>query len=164
VIKSLTREEAEAFREACKFVFFGQYLIDSTEDKNPIPHSSYVMLLDAGLLVNYQKGFYTATKWFETTLEFENKPTDAYYLQVGKLFMFVEKQQINEPPTVSYWKLTRAGIELYQIVSKEIEFDATATGMALIEKNGALRSFLKYAIYTDTKKQLVDFNTIQSVF
>lgn len=164
VIKSLTREEAEAFREACKFVFFDQYLIDSTEDKNPITHRSYVMLHDAGLLVNYQKGFYTADKWSDTTINFEDKPTDAYYLQVGNLFMFVEKQQIKEPPSVTYWKLTKAGIELYKIVSNEIEFDATATGMALIAKNGELKSCLKYAVYTDTKKQLVDFNTIQSVF
>lgn len=164
VIKSLTQEEAKAFREACKFVFFDQYLIDSTVDGNPIPQSSYVMLHDAGLIVRYQKGFYTAAKWVETNIEFDAGPTKAYYLRVGNLFLYVEADKVKEPPSVSYWELTKAGNEMLRMISKETEYEVAKVGEALTAKSPELKSLLKYTIYTNTEKQNINFNLIRPVF
>ncbi|MCE1238632.1 MAG: DUF2806 domain-containing protein [Azonexaceae bacterium] len=164
VIKNLVQEEAEAFREACKFVFFDQYLIDSTVDGNPVPYETYILLQDAGLLVEYRRGNYTSTKWPETNIGFETGPTKAYYLRVGNLFMYVEAEKLKEPPSVCYWQLTKAGKEMLRVISKEMEYDATALGEALAAKLPELKGELRYAIYTDTQKQQIDFGTIRPVF
>jgi len=166
VIKGLTREEAEAFRDACKFVFFDQYLMDSAVDGNPIPQKHYVMLHDAGLIAHYQKGIYRGFNWPETGMcfPFEENLTKLYFLQVGKIFLFVEQEKIQESPMVNYWQLTKAGREMHRIISREIEYDVVAVGMAVTEGLSELKSLLKYAVYTNTEEQRIDLNTIQFVF
>jgi hypothetical protein len=165
VIKDLTREEAEVFREACKFVFFGEYLLDSTVEGIPISQRSYIMLKDAGLIVDYQKAYYTSTKWLETTISFDkNNPTKAFYLRVGQLFIYVEADQVKAPPSTNYWKLTKAGIEMCRIISKEIECDVIAVGKALTEKIPDLRNLVKYTIYTNVEEKEIDLNKVQPIF
>ncbi|MCY1207127.1 hypothetical protein D9M72_187150 [compost metagenome] len=164
IIKSLTREEAEAFREACKFVIFDQYLLDSTVDGIPIPQESYVLLRDSGLIISYQKGFYTSADWLKTNIAFDSSPTEAYYLRCGNIFIYAEKEKVSTPPSFCYWQLSKAGREMYRIISQELEHDAVALGKALTEKNPELMSHLKHTVYTSVKKGLIDFNIIRSVF
>ncbi len=164
VLKCLTREEAEAFREACRFVFFDEYLLDSTVDGNPVAQSSYVMMKDAGLITNYQKGFYTSCKWPETSIAFDGTFTEAYFLKVGNLFLYAEKALVKEPPSTSYWTLTKAGVEMCRIISKEIDYDITTLGVALTAKNPQLINHLKYTNYTNTKKSEIDIKSAKNVF
>jgi hypothetical protein len=163
VIKALTREEAEAFRDACKFIFFGQYLLDPRADVPSALSDSYAMLADAGLVAPISP-IRTQAKWMETTIEFEDKPTKAYYLQVGKLFIYIDMARVTETPTANYLTLTKAGREMYRIISREIEYDAMVVGTALTEKKPAIRGLLKYAVFTNVEKKQIDFNTIRSVF
>lgn len=164
VIKSLTKEEAEAFREACKFVLFEQYLFDSTVDGIPIPQQNYELLRDAGLIINYQKGVYTASNWPETKVYFDKAPLDTYFLRVGKIFMYVEKRLAGQRPSFAYWQLTKAGREMCRIISRELEYDVVAIANAVTEKSSGYKSVLKYSTYTNVEKNEVDLSSIRSVF
>ncbi|WFC68861.1 DUF2806 domain-containing protein [Achromobacter denitrificans] len=164
VIKSLTREEAEAFREACKFVAFGEYLIDSTVDGTPIPQENYGLLRDAGLIINYQKGVYRTSKWPKTNIGFESGPTEVHYLQVGEVFIYVESGKVGAPPSFPYWQLSKAGREMCRIISRELEYDVAALGKALTIKAPELTSHLKHTVYTNVEKRQIDFNAIRAVF
>ena len=164
VIKSLTKEEAEAFREACKFVFFERLLFDSTVDGIPIPQQSYELLRDAGLIVNYQKGFYSGTTWPSTKILFDKAPVEVHYLRVGKIFIYAEKSQVKEPPSSSYWQLTKAGREMCRIISRELEYDVFALANALADNSPDLKGLLKHTVYSSVEKNEIDFSRIQSVF
>jgi len=163
VIKSLTRAEAETFRDACKFVCFGQYLLDSRSKESFETEKRYALLADAGLVTPFGAMF-TSAKWIETTITFENKPTKAYYIRIGKLFIYVDADQAKEPPTFTYLTLTNAGKEMYRIISREIEYDAAEISAAYTAKTPAIRNALKYTIFTNVEKNEIDFNSIQPVF
>lgn len=164
VIKNLSREEAECFQKACEFIFFGQYLIASKTLGNPLPDQSYERLKDAGLIVSYQKGFNTSTQWPESLFSPKSGPLQVYFLQVAKLCMHVEKALVQEPPTVSYWVLTKAGREMHRIVSRDIKSDPTVVGNALGDYNPKIKHLLKWTEYTDTEKFEIDYEKIKTVF
>lgn len=163
VIKSLTRAEAESFREACKLVCFGQFLLDLRQDKAASHGATYALLADAGLIAPIGP-MLTTTPWAETTIHFEGNPIKAYFLQVGKLFIYLESDKIAEAPTFCFLPLSNAGKEMYRIISKEIEHDAAQISTAFTTTKTDIRGDLKYTIYTNLEKQEIDFNLIQPVF
>ncbi|XAN14310.1 hypothetical protein AAIK43_23370 [Achromobacter denitrificans] len=143
---------------------FGEYLIDSTVDGTPIPQENYGLLRDAGLIINYQKGFYETSKWPKTNIEFKRGPTEAHYLQVGEVFIYIEAGKVDAPPPFPNWQLSKAGREMCRIISRELEYDVAALGKALTIKAPELMSHLKHTVYTNVEKGIIDFNTIRAVF
>lgn len=163
VIKSMTKAEAEAFREACKFVCFDQYLIDSRSKDSPEFEEKYALLADAGLVAPFGV-IRTNANWPETTINFEKSPANVYYMRVGKIFLYLGVDQVKEPPSFRYLTLTNAGREMYRIISKEIEYDIIEISNNLMDDTQKIRNLLKYTLYTNTEKNLIDFNAIKSVF
>lgn len=163
VIKSMTRAEAEAFRDVCKFVFFGQHLIDSRSKESPEIEQRYALLADAGLITPFGV-IRTGTNWPETKINFEENPTKVYFMRFGKLFIYLGADQVKEPPNFSYLTLTNAGKEMYRIISKEIEFDAMEISTFLTANTPTIRDMLKYTNYTNLENNQIDFNSIKAVF
>lgn len=163
VIKSMTRAEAETFREACQFVFFDEYLLDSRSKESPEAKKRYALLADAGLVTPFG-AMLTYANWPETTISFKNKSTKAYFLRVGKLFIYVDMDQTKEPPRFNYLTLTNAGKEMWRIISKEIEYDAMKISTAYTAEIPEIRSALKYTTFTNVEKNELDLNSIKPVF
>lgn len=164
VIKSVTREEADAFRDACKFVLFGASLVDSTTEGLPVSRSRYAMLKDAGLISNYTPGNYSSAPWLETTINFSDGPVEVYYLRAGKLFIYIEKSKIEKAPSTCIWMLTKAGREMHNIVSRDLQYDLESLAKSLIANNESLSDHMLYTLYTDINKNIIDFDAIKKVF
>jgi len=151
VIKNLTKEEAGTFRETCKFVFDGQYMLDfSYINDTSMSRDVCSTLKDAGF-IDYKPGFRHVGKWPEREISINGNPTKVYSLIFGNLLFYVEKSRIKSPPELSYLILTKAGRETYRIVSREMETDAIAVEDVLIKSNQNLKGVLKYIILADTQ-------------
>ncbi|WP_081322828.1 DUF2806 domain-containing protein [Pseudomonas parafulva] len=159
VVKNLSKDEALTFKRACCFVAFDTHLLDNTKG-DPLSPVDFTTLRDAGLIASYSQGIYTGSPWPESNLENSDSSTSAvYFLKINGHFIYTFKSDLPSPkaPSFTYWELTKAAKELYQIIKKDIEFDAPQIAKA-IKQDESFKTY--YMKYVDQQNDIVDHHSV----
>lgn len=163
VIKNLSKSEALLFNKACSYIAFEKLLIDNTKG-NVLEPEEFTSLRDAGLIASYTQGIYRGTTWPDTSITLRTgEVIPAYFVKVGKYFIFVNKDEIGTTPapSFSYWELTKPARELYKIVSPTIDTDINMIIKSLTHDEVALK--FRYTTYTDFQKNGIDTDNIRDL-
>lgn len=78
------------------------------------------------------------------------------------IFTEIDKTD-SEPPTFSYWELTKAGKEMHRIISGEIKEDIQRLSKALHKNNEKTIKKLSHTTYTDIQKSEINLDLTQEV-
>lgn len=167
VIKNLSKEEAAAFNDACKFIVFDRYLVDN-KGGSPISNDMFRSINDAGLIATFTPSMYTGSQWPETKFSISKElQSDVYYVRAGRFFIFVEKEQLDsaglQRPSFSYWELTLAGRELYKVIRDTLDIQVADIVKCLSEAGEDIIKKLKYTMYTDIGKSEVNTDSIRTI-
>ncbi len=78
--------------------------------------------------------------------------------------IFTEIDTIDcEPPTFSYWELTKAGKEMHMIISRETKEDIKTLSKALYKNNEKTIKKLNHTIYTNIQESEINLDLTQEV-
>lgn len=168
IVKNISKEEANHFNAACKYVLLGNYIVDNKQD-SPITGKAFSAIRDAGLIESYTPGIYRGSKWLENKIQHSNgEMVDSYWVRSGDILIFVEKDVLQaagfNPPKFTYWELTSAGRELYKVISSTMELSISDVLTGLSENLEDVIKLLKYTRYTDVENRKIDSDAIKGVF
>lgn len=160
VIKNLSTLEAVSFLTISKYVLFDRYVVDNRQDFL-CKHLSNCR--DAGLIINFNPGIYQSIVWGESVLtHLDGKNSPIYYIRARDYFIYLNKEKISEArkPNFTYWQLSAAGNELYNIVKDDVEIGEDELREILKCLEDGLLKRIRYTKYTNIENSEIDLHNI----